>query len=95
MTNFKLKPIQTEKSLNQAKDGQYTFKVDISLDKSAIKRLLKEAFGVDCVKVKTISYKKTVSKNYRGVKKTGKAYKKALVMLKEGQKIDLFEKKGK
>jgi len=73
-----LKPVQTEKAMNLGKTGRYTFFVDGSWVKGRIKSEIARTFKVDVVSVKTI--------NSKGVKK-------AIVTLKEGQKIDAFDEK--
>ena len=75
-----LKQVSTEKATNSAKFGKYTFWVDRNADKGRIKSEVKSTFKVDVVSVKTMNLK-------------GK--KKAIVTLKEGQKIDIFEEKKK
>lgn len=95
MYSIKIKPVLTEKSLNQAKNGIYTFLVDFHLDKSTIRSLVEKTFDVHVVSIKTMNYKKGEKKNSKGVKETIKAYKKALVNLKDKEKIEIFEEKGK
>lgn len=85
-----VKPILTEKSLTQAKNGVYSFWVSPALTKNQIKAIISDVFDVKVDSVKTLNYKKEVIKNWRGRKVTKKARKKALVTLKDGKKIDLF-----
>ena len=92
---MKLIPVLTEKSLNEAKNGVYTFWVEKGLTKGQIKKAVKEAFDVDVVSVKTINYKAGKKKNMRGQAQIIKAGKKAMVTLKADAKIDLFEEKAK
>lgn len=95
MTNTKLNPVLTEKSFKEAKKGYYTFWVDPSLNKGEIRNLIQKAFDVHVVKIKTMNFKKEVRKNFKGQKITKKALKKAMVSLKDKEKIDIFEEKGK
>ena len=94
---MKLIPILTEKSLAQAKDGNYTFWVGSDLTKKEIKEAVEKVFRVNVTRIKTINYKKRREKDFRGKFKQILSRKKALVRLKEKEKIDLFEveKKGK
>lgn len=93
---MKITPVITEKSLNEAKKGNYTFLVEVNLTKLQLKKLLGEAFGVEVKRVKTLNLKGRSRKNYRGKKVTISDKKKVVVSLKEGDKIDLFEtKEGK
>lgn len=95
VTNLILKPLITEKSLNDASIGRYTFKVPTWADKNSLRKALKEAFDVDTKEVRTVTYK---GKPKRAVKTKAKIYtqswKKAIFYLKEGQKIAVFEVKS-
>ena len=83
-------PIITEQSM-KVKDEQnrYTFKVDKKANKVEIKKAIEAIFKVHVISVNTVNvlpkYKK-VGK-YEGLKP---AYKKAIVKLEDGQKIDAF-----
>jgi len=87
-----LKPIRTEKSLRQATLGRYTFAADLLVNKTDIKRSVEKLFGVQVIKIQTAVMP---GKSYRTGRKTGYAtrsdWKKAIVTVKSGQKIDLFE----
>ena len=86
------KPIISEKSMKLAGDGLYTFLVNRSSTKPQIAKAVKEAFKVDIINVKTINVKGEV-KMQRRIRKnfTTKAFKKALVQVKKGQIIPIFE----
>lgn len=81
-------PIITEKSANIAADEKtYVFKVDVKANKSQIKDAVEKIFNVKVEKVNTINVhpkKKRVGR-YTGM--TNK-YKKAIVTLANGNKID-------
>ena len=90
------KPVISEKSLSDAKKGYYTFYVNRGLTKYQIRKMISDLFGVTVIKVRTMNLRGGVRKNYLGKKVTRKPKKKAIVTLKEKEKIDLFEeKKGK
>ena len=90
---MKLYPVLTEKSLGEAKRGNYTFWVEPNLTKYQIKRLVANVFGVTVTKVKTLNMKKGVKKTLMGRKRVLSARKKAIVTLSGKDKIDLFEEK--
>ena len=81
-------PIITEKSANIAADEKtYVFKVDVKANKSQIKDAIEKIFNVKVEKLNTINVhpkKKRVGR-YTGM--TNK-YKKAIVTLANGNKID-------
>lgn len=88
-----LRPVLTEKSLDNAKKGKYTFWADPNATKYTVKRLIEEIFEVKVATVKTSNYKKSVRKNFKGNKVTEAARKKCIVTLKGKDKIDIFETK--
>ncbi|OGM18394.1 50S ribosomal protein L23 [Candidatus Woesebacteria bacterium RIFCSPHIGHO2_01_FULL_37_10] len=93
---MKIKALITEKSLKDAKKGRFTFEVEQSLSKYAIRDLINDIFNVHVTTVKTSNYKGRTKKTYTGKVKIIKPRKKAIVTLKDKEKIDLFEEsKGK
>jgi large subunit ribosomal protein L23 len=88
---IKLKPVITEKSLLEAKKGNYTFAVDKSLRKEEIKKLVEHTFDVKVKRVRTIVYKDEVKRNYLGRKIKKSGFKKVIVSLSGKDKIDIFE----
>ena len=86
------KPIITEKSMKLAGNGLYTFLVSKTSNKLSITKAVKEAFKVDVINVQTVNVKGEV-KMQRKVRRTykTKGYKKALVQVKKGQIIPIFE----
>ena len=90
-----IKPIFTEKSLADAKSGKYNFWVDVRMDKSAIKAEISHIFDVHVSGVKTILRKGEERRNLRGRKFSINSAKKAIVTLKENEKIDIFEQSKK
>ncbi len=91
---MKLTPVLTEKGLEDAKEGIYTFWVMPAATKHQIARAVAATFGVTVKKVRTANFKARVETNLRKRKKKVRARKKAIVNVKEGDKISLFETKG-
>ena len=90
---MKLEPVLTEKSLGEAKRGNYTFWVEKNITKHQIKRLVNDVFGVKVLKVRTLNVAGETKRTVMGRKKIIKPRKKAIVTLSEKDKIDLFETK--
>lgn len=90
---MRIEPVITEKSLQLAKQGKYTFKVDKSLTKYEIKDLVERSFNVHVLQVSTITLHGEKKRTLRGKKKVIKPAKKTVVKLKEKEKIDIFEVK--
>jgi large subunit ribosomal protein L23 len=86
-----IRPVISEKSYNLIEsDGQYTFQVDRRANKNQIKRAVENAFDVSVAKVNTVIVK---SKPKRQGLTRGRTatWKKAVVKLTEGERIELFE----
>jgi large subunit ribosomal protein L23 len=83
------RPIITEKTTRLTKENQYVFEVSKEATKGKVKREVEERFGVDVLSVKIV---KIPAKKRRLGRISGwrKGYKKAIVKIKEGQKIDIF-----
>lgn len=84
------RPILTEKARELAKKGQYVFEVDHRANKNEIKKAVEETFGVEVEKVRIVKIPPK-KKIFRGVLGEKKGIKKAIVKVKKGQKIDIFE----
>jgi len=85
------RPLITEKTTRQKEaHNQYAFEVDRRANKIEIKRAVEQLFRV---KVKQVNVSRVHGKVKRLGKNVGKRsdWKKALVSLKEGQRIDFFE----
>lgn len=83
-------PIITENSMKLVETAnRYTFKVPKTANKVEIKKAVEAVFDVEVIKVHTINVSKKAKKvgRYAGFKA---GYKKAIVQLKDGQKIPAF-----
>jgi large subunit ribosomal protein L23 len=85
------RPLITEKSTRQKEENrQYAFEVDRAANKVEIQSAVERLFRVKVLQVRT-------SKVLGKVKRLGKRYgrrpdwKKAIITLKEGDRIDFFE----
>ncbi|KKR33659.1 MAG: 50S ribosomal protein L23 [Candidatus Gottesmanbacteria bacterium GW2011_GWA2_41_12] len=90
-----LKPLITERSLREASLNNYTFLVDKHVDKKDIVEAVKRQFKVYVTGVRTVMMrgkKRMVGKKRTAVK--ARDYKKAIVSVKAGEKIDLFTVEG-
>ena len=86
-----IKPIVSEKSMDQLVDRKYTFKVAIGANKIQIKKAVEEIFGVSVEKVTTL---RVLGKVKRMGATSGKRadWKKAIVKLTENSKtIEFFD----
>ena len=89
MNSFILqKPHVTEKTGDLEKIGRYVFMVAPSATKNEIKKAVKAIYKVDAVKVRTI-HRPAKSKRFMNRRGVAHGYKKAIIELKAGQKIDI------
>lgn len=81
-----------EKSMKQVKEGLFTFIVDKKARKKMIIRAIEEMFEVDVLGVKTANFKPVEKmQKLKRAYYTKPGFKKAVVRVKKGQKITLFE----
>lgn len=94
MTGIIYRPIVTEKMTALQEKGVYAFEVAMAANKIQIGRAIAKRFNVTVVDVHTMNYpgkaKSQMTKKGR-FQGTTSRYKKAMVTLKEGDKINLFE----
>jgi large subunit ribosomal protein L23 len=83
-------PVVSEKSYHQITENRYTFKVHKDAHKTQIRQAVEELFEVKVVGVNVIKMQPKPKR--RGmIKGTRPGWKKAIVELKAGDKIDIFE----
>lgn len=87
-----LKPVISEKSMNEMSDKKYTFLVHVDANKTMIKEAVEKMFeGTKVKKVNTMNLDGKTRRRGRTVGKTAKT-KKAIVQLTEDSKdIEIFE----
>ncbi|RJR24956.1 50S ribosomal protein L23 [Candidatus Microgenomates bacterium] len=87
-----IKPLITETTLDLAQRNWYTFAVPLGQNKNAIKETVEKQFKVKVTDIKTIVVKGKTKRSLRTRKTTKSSnWKKAMVKVKEGQKIDVFD----
>lgn len=87
---FLIEPWITEKSHQEMAQNKYVFKVSPESNKKNIEKAVEDLYKVKVVSVNVVNIhrKKRVYGRTKGYKS---GYKKAIVTLKEGDKIQLFE----
>ena len=75
---MKIQPLVSEKSIQASTLNQYNFKVPVKAKKTQVRKQVEEEHKVKVLKVRTLKPKK------------GQAWKKAIVRIKQGQKIPGF-----
>jgi large subunit ribosomal protein L23 len=82
-------PYVSEKATNLVKENKYIFKVSDKANKILVKQAIKETYNVDVINVNIVKIprKKKRLGRHQGWKK---GFKKAIIEIKSGQKIDLI-----
>ena len=85
-----IRPIITEKTTLLMQENKYTFQVPLNANKVEIRKAVESIYNVKVEKVATI---RVLGKTKRMGRTMGKRsdYKKAIVTLKAGESIELFE----
>jgi len=87
-----LKPVITETTMSLAKSNWYTFAAPVDTRKNELREMIEKVFKVDVLDIKTMRVKGKKKRSLKN-RKTRKLsdWKKAIVKVKEGQKIDVFD----
>jgi large subunit ribosomal protein L23 len=85
-----LAPVVSEKSYSLIDDRKYTFKVHKSAHRTQVRQAVEELFGVE---VQSVNMAKVPAKpKRRGLTRGMRpGWKKAVVQLKEGHEIEIFQ----
>ena len=85
-----LAPVVSEKSYSQIEQRKYTFKVHPDAHKTQIRQAVEQLFEVKVAEVKVLKVQPKPKR--RGlIKGTRPGWKKAIVQLREGESIEIFE----
>ena len=85
-----IRPVISEKSYALIAEGKYTFRVHDRAHKTQIAQAIEEVFGVAVASVRTAKVRAKPKRRglHRG---RTRAWKKAVVQLAPGERIELFE----
>jgi len=85
-----IRPVVSEKSYALIAEGKYTFRVDDRAHKTQIAAAVEEIFGVAVAAVRTSKVRAKPKR--RGLSRgRTRSWKKAVVQLAPGERIELFE----
>ena len=87
------RPVDTEKTRFQGAmyEPQYSFEVDRRANKQQVKAAVEEIFDVDVLQVRIINVKPKSGRYGRRIVVRKPGWKKAIVTLAEGQRLNIFE----
>lgn len=88
-----VRPVVSEKSTVLGDQGKYVFEVAPDANKIQIKQAIEEAFSNKKVQVDSVNILRVTGKVRRRGRSVGqtRSWKKAIVTLRAGQRLDLFE----
>ena len=90
MSQVIIRPVVSEKSFVLAEAGKYTFRVHDKAHKTQIRQAVEELFDVKVTGVRTVSVKSKPKR--RGVHSgRTRSWKKAIVQVREGDTIPIFQ----
>ena len=90
-----VQPVITEKTLMLAQKSAYTFEVQRSASKQQIKNAVQTMYNVEVLSVNTVvGHTSRKATGRKRLKRVQPKIKKAVVTLKPGQKIELFDIQG-
>ena len=84
------RPLITEKNTIMQAEGKYAFEIDESANKNQVKQAVEKAFKVKVLSVNVMNIRGRTRRVGRQQVLTP-SWKKAIVTLQEGDKIELFE----
>jgi large subunit ribosomal protein L23 len=93
MSEILVRPIITEKMTELGEKRQYAFEVPVDMNKIEVLKAVEKKFSVKVTSVRTMTIKgkrKTQMTRRGRFEGRKKSWKKAIVTLKEGDKIDYF-----
>jgi len=88
--NILIRPVISEKSYALIAEGKYTFRVDDRAHKTQIAQAVEEVFDVEVAAVRTAKVRAKPKRRGMHQGRT-RAWKKAIVQLAPGERIELFE----
>jgi large subunit ribosomal protein L23 len=85
-----IRPVVSEKSYEQITQNKYTFKVHPDAHKTQIRQAVEELFDVRVVNVNILKVQPKPKRRgvYKGIRP---GWKKAVVQLKQGDSIEIFQ----
>jgi large subunit ribosomal protein L23 len=88
-----IRPVVSEKSTVLGEHGKYVFEVAPAANKIQIKQAVEQAFAGKKIQVAAVNILRVVGKTRRRGRTVGttRSWKKAVVTLEPGQRLDLFE----
>ena len=85
------RPVMTERNTDLMAQGRYTFEVAPDANKIQIKEAVEKAFDVKVLAVNTLNVHRKKRREKTRIRGYRSGWKKAIVTLAPGQRIEIFE----
>jgi len=86
-----IKPVISERSMDEVQNKKYTFKVAPDANKTQVKLALEEIFGVEIEKVNIMNVKGKVKRMGKNVGRTADTKKAIVKLTKKSKEIEFFQ----
>lgn len=86
-----LKPVISERSMDDAANKKYTFKVAVNANKTQVKQALEEIFGVEVEKVNIMNVQGKVKRMGKNVGRTAASKKAIVTLTAKSKEIEFFQ----
>jgi large subunit ribosomal protein L23 len=86
-----LKPVISERSMDEAKNRKYTFKVAVDANRTEVKRALEEIFGIEVEKVNIMNVKGKMKRMGKNTGRTAAAKKAIATLTPKSKEIEFFQ----
>lgn len=86
-----LKPVISERSMDDAVNKKYTFKVAVNANKTQVKQALEEIFGVEVEKVNIMNVQGKVKRMGKNVGRTAASKKAIVTLTAKSKEIEFFQ----
>ncbi len=86
-----IKPVISEKSMDDARNKKYTFKVATSANKTQVKIAVEEIFGVEVDKVNIMNVKGKLKKQGKYVGRRASSKKAIIKLTPKSKEIEFFQ----
>ncbi|MDR1245507.1 MAG: 50S ribosomal protein L23 [Clostridiales Family XIII bacterium] len=86
-----LKPVISERSMDDARNRKYTFKVAVDANKTEVKHALEEIFGIEIEKVNIMNVKGKVKRMGKNVGRTAASRKAIATLTEKSKEIEFFQ----
>jgi large subunit ribosomal protein L23 len=86
-----LKPVISERSMDEAQNRKYTFKVAVDANKTEVKHALEEIFGVEVEKINIMNVRGKLKKVGKNIGRRAASKKAIATLTPKSKEIEFFQ----